>query len=292
MKELICRTHERTPDPSINLRSFIESGLEEKRKFPKEKTYKWTPALFYSSDAITLDFQEKLSSEEPNGYLIGVGMGGIFSLIESFSHPPLGIIAIDIDPHVVIAGRLFVESLRDSGSFEELVENFFTISEEDYQDRVDELLKQEKFLSKGVRRWKKHSWQRDLHTPMKTWVDNLNSVGGARNRIKVPNVIEKNFDILRNLARNNKIAVGLADISDNHILDIFRTLPSYNQSTNVVYLSNAVGLSDKMRRYNHLRRLEDSGDCIYVFSKRGNTELEFANSIEYVISQAKGKDIY
>lgn len=61
---------------------------------------------------------EKVRNHEqaPNGYLIGVGFGNVFSMLEAFPQgsKPRAILLFDVDPNVVAYGKRFIEEWKNT----------------------------------------------------------------------------------------------------------------------------------------------------------------------------------
>lgn len=85
--------------------------------------------LGYTNEKVDANLIEKVRSQEhpPNGYLIGIGAGNVFRMLELYPEgkTPKAIILFDIDPLVVAQGQYFIEQLKrnkpeDDGNLEPL----------------------------------------------------------------------------------------------------------------------------------------------------------------------------
>src|SRR5437762_41166 len=76
---------------------------------PKEPFF--SAAVLYTLDYAEYGFVESLRACNPDGYIIGIGAGGIFYYINCFAQgtAPKGLIGIDYDPHVVAAGLVMID---------------------------------------------------------------------------------------------------------------------------------------------------------------------------------------
>lgn len=76
------------------------------------------PALEGTNERGSPVLFEKLRNqkEAPNGYLIGIGAGNVFSMLEGFPEGtvPKAVILFDIDPTVIEFGQYLIQVLRDS----------------------------------------------------------------------------------------------------------------------------------------------------------------------------------
>lgn len=281
-------TEGKSPPEVLGFSTYAIERLGKKKCFPRERSYQWSAAILGSTDYASPDFKKALAGENPNGYLIGVGAGGILALIESFRTAPIAIIATDIDPNVVATGRILVDVLKTADSFEDVVANFFKLSGEDYESKIRKITEADPALAQGFARW-----QTDRNdTPMDAWDNAQNFPEKYSRSINVPAVIERNFLVLRQLATEDKIAFCYADITNKGFIDFLSDLPEFNNSTNVIYLSNAIALPGaKINSYKGIRKVEHTSErCVYAHRPMGDSELQISRSVEAIIDSIKANN--
>ncbi|MEK7559494.1 MAG: hypothetical protein AAB521_04270 [Patescibacteria group bacterium] len=213
--------------------NYMLSSSAETRGRPKDYKYAGMAAIFRTSEAAYPMFIEELRDSEPNGYLIGVGTGGIFTLLQAFDKPPEGIVIADINPYVVIGGRVMVEMLLASEGPEEFTNNFFKMPQEDYWKIADAITQKDKTFRRGLKDW--HiSLKRDFYTPMIS--------ANAQTRHNIPEVVTDNFAVLKKLAQEGEIAVCYTDILNPDFVQAIEGLPDFKTTASLIYISNIVSL--------------------------------------------------
>ena len=107
-------------------------------------------AFLITSDRINTDILTKVKDREPDGYLVGVGFGGLLTFLNCFSSEkkPKGIIAVDINPQVVIAGRFMIEMLKTSNTHTEFIDRFFNADKNTYIREFIRIGKEDKKVKK------------------------------------------------------------------------------------------------------------------------------------------------
>ena len=207
-------------------------------------TNEWAPPSFVDSVR---------SKKIPNGYLVGPTVGSIFSLLDLYSQgeSPKGIIVTDINPEVILLGKMFVRGLQMYPTFEDMQRALFNIYRTDLAQKIftevvqseENSILKEKFQSISQDRLlilikqMANSYENDHYnkTP-DVFYNNENRT------INVTAAIQKHYTMLRNFALQGKMAMLYADLSDPVILSEIQKLPQYTTSTNIVYLSNVADI--------------------------------------------------
>lgn len=77
------------------------------------------PALpFTNIDYDPTVYNEIKEKDEPNGYLVGVGVGDTLTLISAFSAEPKGVVIVDIDPEVILMAKVLVSGFQQYADWE------------------------------------------------------------------------------------------------------------------------------------------------------------------------------
>lgn len=266
--------------------SFL-NALKDYCSPPSIKTYDFHPAFLECTDGISPDFRKELKERNPNGYLIGLGMGGILALLDGFEEEPRGIICFDLNPQVVIAGRIFLDILKESENPEDLFNKCNSITDENFSRRRSGEFAKDKNLLDG---WA--DWNNRDYTPEK-FLRNLNKIDRQyENWINIAAEIRKNYDRLKTLALEDKIAVGYADISRDGLSESLSTLPGFNELTNVIYISNAISLSKNEKDYGRLDALiRTSPSSFFVHTDRSHAiyslTMRIAPSVSAILEELK-----
>ena len=207
---------------------------------PNLTRYGGLAALFTSSDQVARPFFDRTKTLNPNGYIVGVGAGGIFALLDCYScgQLPKGIVVSDINPFVVAAVRVMREDLIKSSTANEFVERFFQCSDAEYRKKQERVKSKDKNLKNGIKRW-----TLDSSTPMEEWrrmeVRGQNTFSDS---ITVPYIVGTNFLKLQELAKSGGIAACYADFMNPDFIDSVRQLPDFVESRNIIYISNVIDL--------------------------------------------------
>jgi hypothetical protein len=245
---------------------------------------------------------ELVPSRQPDGYIIGVGNGSIWSMLEMFDeeNPPKGIIALDIDPSVVLGGMVLVELAKQGISREKAIAllygdifsdpqrpaTIFPYQLSDLDDIVQKVLNDEQNpnLTKALgSQLIKNTFRKDAEfARYKHGLDykkpKLLGGPGERRTLNTPAMIFDHWDTIVKLAQEGKIFFGLADFTNENVLDfISGQIPDATQHTNVIYASNILdhfyraGLDDA--NLSALERFNPDGKSFYV-STRTNKKYE------------------
>lgn len=230
---------------------FTQNSLKNVGSVSLPRNLSVTPALLVTTDRMGEGFITKIRSLYPDGYLVGVGAGGIFSLLECYPQEvePKGIVLSDINPHVVVAARVMVTELKKASSPDDFYKNFFEQSKSDYQKKVDVIFDEEPVLKAGVTDWKGLAG-----TPM----DAVTSLDGYPN---IPSIIKGKYELLRRLALSGKIVSIYGDFKDPAFIDSVVGLPDFTRVTNIIYLTNMPDYSgirgEGLKGFENLRKLDN-----------------------------------
>ncbi len=240
-----------TPPPSSNL----ASGMS---------------ALLQSNDCGSPEFYNSIRERRPDGYIVGVGAGAIFSLVECFDKekPPKGIVIADVKPRVVLFSRFLIDKLARSESFGEFRNNFFQLTDEEYRAQIDIFLQQQEGgdiykpltensftfidVDKGVT--PRHLWR--------SYEDRKGGIGPfhPHDEVQPIDVLQDNYDLLHQLALQNRITAVYSDISDESFIKTVKHLPDFKKATNIVYISNVADfmhhISDRDKRAKQFNKLK------------------------------------
>lgn len=237
---------------AASLQLLLENKLIGRKKTLKGDVYSGASAAVRMSDHVPPGFLEAVTRQQPDGYLIGVGMGGLLIFQHCFKNGiPQGVVSVDINPQVVLTGRLFVEMLKKSETREELISNFFKMSDGDYENKLLNLAKKDKdhnlrdnFL-RSVKRYKRDHTLDPFHPPpASVWyfagkdVQKPDLIANPGQRDLVINALLDNFEVFHELALGEKIASIYADILDPTVINAITELPRFHSARNIIYLSD------------------------------------------------------
>lgn len=245
-------------DSSKQIKKLREDRLE-KNDEPK----KGRPAILSMDDSIPEGFFDKVKNFNPDGYIVGVGIGGILTFINTFppNTLPKGIYIADVEPQVVVAAKLFIEELSQADNFDDLYQNYFTLDETRYKAKFDNILEENPSLKAA------NEGRSILYTPKQAWDESLNT---NITPYSIPVVVRNNFETLQKLARNGSFTVEHTDITNPAFIDKIITLPGFSTSTNIIYTSNMSDFIQDSTRNNSLQNLkklhEASSSSIFVYS--------------------------
>ena len=120
------------------IETVLYNNLAGKSIAPRINRSNDLPALLITSDGFYRSyFDEVKSTYHPDGYVVGVGVGGILPLLLCFDEGvlPKGLIMVDHNPHVVVAGKIMAQELSAAQGYQEFLQRFFQCSSEDYQKK-------------------------------------------------------------------------------------------------------------------------------------------------------------
>lgn len=209
-----------------------------------------TPGLFITNEWSPASFIDEVRKNRiPDGYLVGPTIGNIFSLLDLYSEDtrPKGLVITDINPEIILVGKMFVLALQQYETYDQTRQAIFNSNR---TDKIIELFNQ--VISNEQNPLLKTKFEnitperRDLIIGEIFRAYDFNKYkpkdgifyDDSKTTINVINAIKKHYTTLRELAINGNIGIVYGDISDPSILESIRDLPDYDTSTNVVYLSN------------------------------------------------------
>ena len=233
------------------------------------------PAILRVGEMAESDFFERIKDQHPDGYIIGVGAGVIFSMIEGFDDEtqPRGIVIVDVNPGVIAFAEVLIDELRASSSSEDFEKRFFHQSKDEYQDKF-----KAKVAGKKNRRFHDQiQICKDLenfrNAPSELWQDQKYVL--RPDMIPVPKLLVQNFSVLKRLADSNNITAVYADITNPQLVQTIRSLPDFNSLVNIIYLSNAFESSELSHQdfQEKVAPLNGSGKSVLVEAVREIVDL-------------------
>lgn len=233
------------------------------------------PAILRVGEMAETDFFERIKEQHPDGYIIGVGAGVIFSMTEGFDDKtqPKGIVIVDVNPGVIAFAEVLIDELKASSSPEDFEKRFFHQSKNEYQDKF-----KAKVAGKKSRRFHDQiEICKDLenfrNAPSEIWSEQRFVLRPYV--IPVPKLLVQNFPVLKRLADNNNIAAIYADITNPLLVQTIRSLPDFNSLVNVIYLSNAFESSQLSHQdfQKAVAPLDASGRSVFVEAVRDKYDL-------------------
>lgn len=246
LKELIDKfTASLRRKKSLTYYNLLNSGNLKSLKDippPTQRSYPAKAALLESTDYGPPELYESLKRESPNGYIIGIGAGGILSFVNCFltGDHIKGLVMVDINPHVVAAGRIMVEDLKDSLNAEDFTNRFFRCSLKDYLKKEKEISLPDKHLKLGLQKWISDNSPIFGTQPMNAYTRSINTNRPTLEPeiIDVPRIVIDNYPLLQSLARSGKIAALYANITNPELVNKIKNLPDFETSLNIIYLTN------------------------------------------------------
>lgn len=245
----------------INISTMLKSRIEELGLESPRFESMGASSFFDTNERINIDAMREVrnSPSHPNGYIVGVGVGNIFSLLECFpqGHPPKGIVLVNVDPAAIAEAQEFVDELKTErtktmqtakratrwrnqsiprapsrAAKESNVRWEARVSRHNEAvqantDKNNELIQQE---------YQRLLAQQEDHRPEEEY--NELAYGSAQRATDPGWPIMRYRNILRDLAEKDAIVVLQQDILNPQVIETIKSLPAWEQSTNMVYLSN------------------------------------------------------
>jgi len=176
------------------------------------------------------------SSTPPNGYIVGVGAGTVFRLIDLFpaGQTPRGIICTDIVPEVVLVGRALEYNIKKCNTMEEAVKGIcgFDSIPTYYaviRDEKNPIVRRRMISAiPYVVEWMKE------HSIFSRLQDSRNSPG------EVLRTIKRHFNLIKSLALEGKINFAYTSFIDPDWISYVKKLPDWDSLQNIVYISNII----------------------------------------------------
>lgn len=234
--------------PSLEQQIYLH--LAGKDITPKDIKYTGMAAILTTSDSANEHFYADVRAMQPDGYIVGIGMGGILSFLEGFTDgtDPKGIIAADINPFVVAAAKLFTSELLSTTDPTSLLKQLYLKNPETYHTQLDLIARESKSLHKGFKQWRHDDYypprlkaQEFEDTVHGRWSPDIAYSSYVNNTYPhIPSVIFNHFDQLQQLARSGKIATFYTDFRNPDFIDAVSSLPDFSHGTNIIYTTNSI----------------------------------------------------
>ena len=211
-------------------------------------------ATIGTNEKVVDGFLEAVQAKLSDGYIVGVGAGNIFSLLHCFPEGelPKGIVSTDIDPRVVAVGKLFTNALKESETSEDLIRTFFTLSDDQFQERMKGVIDTEEnsVLRQRLQEVSQKEWEdisrsireKDAQQAVKfgtRWQEDPFRDGiGLFSNVDVVTAMLEKFSQLKTLAMEGNIAIVYADFTNPTFIAAIQKLPEFQSSKNIIYFSN------------------------------------------------------
>lgn len=289
----------RTPNPELitsrgprSISGRIQAATAGLDMRPSYDHYMGYPAILNATDKLSPQLAEAIKKRvRPDGYIVGIGTGGTFAMLEFFPEdsPPKGIIMADINPYVVAAGRVLVDALRSVQTSSDM-EAFFRMGTVRYLATMEKVVARDRVL-KGAMKDKFHGSKYNF--PQFRGID-------SGSDINVPQLIIRNFKLLRDLARGGRMVSVYSDFFNVDLVEAVMVLPEFSDSTNVIYLTNAISIALSNSKF----VIGDEGnssenaqifasavglyanakkDPVYVSNSAGSDDLAFSRTFDDLI---------
>ncbi len=237
-----------TPQPihevasPLELESYLEnqfapSFVKEAERFQKEEKHsklKGFIALLKTNETTPNGFVERIktSPHPPNGYIVGAGIGNIFSMLDLFEKdkPPKGLISLDVNPNVTLRAKLLRHCFKQNTTFDGFQKQYFPSTQEEFTQLVTNMIAQE------------HNPQ--VQQALRTLMENPNRQFALQQQTareeNVTDIIRRHYTALHEMSVHEKFSVLYANLADPNFQTQLTGLPQWNQSNNVLYLSNVI----------------------------------------------------
>lgn len=210
-------------------------------------------ATFGTNEETGITFKLRQTDNPIDGYIVGVGFGNIFrmfNLLPTSNSLPKAVIATDVMPEVVLAGRTAIKKLPDSKSPEDFYQKIRGITSAEVEEVINE---------------EPNPHIADRLRSAKGNVEELFATGelpfeigqGGFNRPSIVDLFGQSFHSVRQLASEGNIGLTLMSMTSPDFLAGIRELPDYGTSSNIVYVSNIIDhLTDRGRDSSQFAALE------------------------------------
>ncbi len=172
---------------------------------------------------------------KPNGPLIGVGLGMSLALLQHYESPPPSIVLFDINTHVVTAGRIFIELLKTSQDYGQLLSNLN--DRPLLQALYQQVINQDQCLQTDTN---PEDVCQFIHQQFSGFVDD--SISLPDNRIPIGCQVRQRFQDLKALAETNQFQIFLGDVSHPEWVTALGQYLSEQTGIPTIYLSNTPDL--------------------------------------------------
>ncbi len=174
-----------------------------------------------------------------NGYLVGVGVANALSAISAFEPGtgPRGIVLLDVDPRVVVAGRVLIALLSSTTSLGRLVARLGDAA--GLSTLITRVVAEES--NPRVRARFEAVDVPQLTALLMERRDTLAHPAAFRSsNVSMVRALRRHFQAFRRCARDGRFVVLLGDVTNTTLTQAVAELPRYATSNNVVYLSNVI----------------------------------------------------
>lgn len=206
---------------------------------------------------------------KPDGYIVGVGNGAIWFMLDLFQEGtlPKGVISLDRDPCVVLSGEVLIKLAKRKVTSEDAAAFFYDGKIDDVLHIVKNIVQNEKnnrckqefdaALNTG-------QFARDLELLHQLEINP--TVPDLRRRKNLTTTILRNWPIITSLAQEGKIMFLHSDVNNVNTLQFITSrLPDISTSRNILYVSNIV--DERYRReLNSWEIFNTFGKSWYIFT--------------------------
>lgn len=228
------------PTPRIQtLESLIQARLGDRDISPEEVKHFGLEANLDTCDEVTELFERRLRSHNPNGYIVGVGAGGIFTHLDGFTaeHQPKGLVMVDINPQVVATGRILINRLTESDNPNELEYSLFGMDQAEYEAQLASEGRKDPTLDRGLRKWQIKA------APPHAKNRSMRSLPESRTIPYVPALLTQHFKTLKKLAIEGRIASVYTNFRNPDFIEAVKSLPDFQTSRNIIYTTNIIDIT-------------------------------------------------
>ncbi len=249
---------EHTQPTLANISRYFSDILSQKEGvIPPEPTLYHDlgePAFMTSSEKALPGFFETIQSKGPDGYLVGIGAGTIFALLQCFPEnvSPQGMIIVDYNPHVIAGAKHLVETLAASQTISSFRKAFFNLSERKYRKKMKQIAEKERNPLIRDRLIDVHRTFPSTHTPINIYTEAFSF--SSEYSLNIAYVITEYFEMLHSLAKAGNIAVLYSNFINPELIDAVTDLPDFPRRINIIYSSNIFQFLDPLENIYRLRR--------------------------------------
>jgi hypothetical protein len=289
--KLLYKDTSPVPQP---LEGQIRQSLGGRNISPDHEKYVGMAAILTTSDYAREGFFEDMQTTHPNGYIVGIGVGGILSMLEGFEPGtlPKGFIMSDINPWVVAAAKLFTSEVTNAPDAQSLIRSLYFQDVETYKNELTHIARKDKTLRQGIKRWKREApypprlkAQELEDTVQGRWSPDIAYSTFVQNTYPhIPSVIFNHFDQLQQFARSGKIASFYTDFRNPDFISAVSSLPDFFDGTNVIYTTNSIdchtkGRTSDIESFTTLSQYDNSAhEPVFVTATKPTLRMETARS--------------
>lgn len=209
------------------------------------------PALLVTNERTPAGFHDRIrETAAPDGWIYGPGCGNVLSFVEAFAATPRGLVLVDVDPAVVLAGRMLVAALRRYPDAESFTSGFFcggrqplVTLEEEVLDREPSALLRAALHGQRERLWRTLAMLTegfslepgDTGRLLDQWASHYPPSG---QHVPVRTFLARHYGRLRELAMRGDIAVLCSSLFHPALVAAVAALPGWRGGRNLIYLSN------------------------------------------------------